>query len=79
VNNSARLAHIEELLGEVIEEVTLYRTPSGNLYMTKQEAITSIIAAACPHGDSPECKAHRATGKLCQDCEIGTFLRRVGD
>jgi predicted nucleic acid binding AN1-type Zn finger protein len=76
-SDSSRLTRIEELLGEVIEEVTLYKTPSGNLYETKQEAISSIIAAACPHGDSPECKAHRASGKLCHDCQIGTFLRNV--
>jgi len=79
VNDSTRLARIEELLAEFIEEVTLHRAPNGNLYDSKQEAITSIIAAACPHGDSPECRAYRASGKLCHDCQIGTFLRRVGD
>ena len=76
-SDSTRLTRIEELLGEVFEEVTLYKTPSGNLYETKWEAIASIIAAACPHGDSSECKAHRASGKLCHDCQIGTFLRNV--
>ena len=79
MSNSGRLARIEGLLGEVIEEVTLYKTPSGNLYKTKQEAISFIIAAACPHGDSPECKARRASGKLCSDCQIGTLLQRVAD
>ena len=70
-----KIATIEELLGETITEVTLYRTPSGSLFKTKEEAITSLIAMACPHGDSKECKEYRARGLRCQDCEIGNFLR----
>jgi hypothetical protein len=37
--------------------------------------ITSLIAMACPHGDSKECKEYRTQGLRCQDCEIGNFLR----
>jgi hypothetical protein len=70
-----KLARIEELLQEAIEEVTLYRAPNGKLYDTIEEAVTSIIAAACPHGDTEECKAYRAGGRRCQDCRIGIFLR----
>ena len=70
-----KIATIEELLGDTITEVTLYRTPSGSLFTTKEEAITSLIATACPHGDTHECREYRAQGLRCQDCKIGTFLR----
>jgi len=70
-----KIATIEELLGDTITEVTLYRTPSGSLFKTKEEAITSLIAMACPHGDSKECREYRAQGLRCQDCKIGSFLR----
>jgi hypothetical protein len=70
-----KLARIEDRLREVIEEVTLYRAPSGELYGTIEEAVTSIIAAACPRGHTPECQAYRASGGWCHDCRIGTFLR----
>ena len=70
-----RIATIEELLGDTITEVTLYRTPSGSLFDTKEEAVSSLIALACPHGDSKECIAYRAQGLRCQDCKIGNFLR----
>ena len=70
-----KLARIENCLQEAIEEVTLYKAPNGKLYDTIEEAVTSIIAAACPHGDTEECKAYRASGRCCQDCHIGTFLR----
>lgn len=50
------IARIEELLGDTITEVTLYKTPAGAVFKTKEEAITSIIAIACPHGDSKECR-----------------------
>ena len=70
-----KIATIEELLAETITEVTLYRTPSGALFDTKEEAITSLIALACPHGESQECRAYRAQGLRCQDCKIGNFLR----
>lgn len=33
-----KIATIEELLGDTITEVTLYRTPSGSLFKTKEEA-----------------------------------------
>jgi hypothetical protein len=72
---SEKIARIEELLGETITEVTLYRTPSGALFKTKEEAITSIIANACPDGDTKECREYRERGLRCQDCKIGTFLR----
>ena len=70
-----KIARIEELLGDTITEVTLYRTPSGALFKTKEEAITSIIANACPHGDTKECREYRKRGLSCRDCKIGTFLR----
>jgi hypothetical protein len=70
-----KIARIEELLGEIIIEVTLYRTPSGALFKTKEEAITSIIANACPDGDTKECREYRKRGLRCQDCKIGTFLK----
>ena len=70
-----KIATIEELLGDTITEVTLYRTPSGSLFKTKEEAITSLIAMACPHGDTQECREYRAQGLRCQDCKIGNFLR----
>jgi hypothetical protein len=70
-----KIAKIEELLGDTITEVTLYRTPSGALFNTKEEAITSIIAIACPHGDSKECREYLKQGLRCQDCKIGNFLR----
>jgi hypothetical protein len=66
-----KIATIEELLGDTITEVTFYRTPSGSFFKTKEEAITSLIAMACPHGDSKECREYRAQGLRCQDCEIG--------
>jgi hypothetical protein len=70
-----KLARIEHHLREFIEEVTLYRAPNGELYDTIEEAVTSIIAAACPWGRTPECKKYRASGGWCHDCAIGTFLR----
>jgi hypothetical protein len=72
---AGRIATIEELLRDTITEVTLYKTPSGSLCKTKEEAVTSLIAIACPHGDSKECREYRAQGLLCQDCKIGNFLR----
>jgi hypothetical protein len=72
---TTEIARIEELLGEAITEVTLYRTPSGALFKTKEEAITSIIAIACPHGESKECREYLKQGLRCQDCKIGNFLR----
>jgi hypothetical protein len=72
---AGEIATIEELLGDTITEITLYRTPSGSLFKTKEEAITSLIAMACPHGDSKECREYRAQGLRCQDCKIGNFLR----
>jgi hypothetical protein len=70
-----KIARIEELLGETITEVTLYRTPSGALFKTKEEAITSIIAVACPQGNTEECREYLKQGLRCQDCKIGNFLR----
>jgi hypothetical protein len=35
----------------------LYKAPNGKLYDTIEEAVTSIIAAACPHGDTEEWSA----------------------
>jgi hypothetical protein len=70
-----KIARIEELLEEAITEVTMYRTPSGALFPTKEEAVSSIIALACPHGDSEECRKYRKQGLRCQDCKIGNFLR----
>jgi hypothetical protein len=70
-----KIATIEELLGDTITEVTLYRTPSGSLFKTKEEAVSSLIAMACPHGDSQDCREYRAQGLRCQDCKIGNFLR----
>ena len=52
-----KLARIENRLQEAIEEVTLYKAPNGKLYDTIEEAVTSIIAAACPHGDTEEWSA----------------------
>lgn len=72
---SGKIAKIEELLQDTITEVTLYRTPSGSLFKTKEEAITSLVAMACPHGDSKACREYRAQGLRCQDCKIGNFLR----
>lgn len=72
---AGKIAKIEELLQDTITEVTLYRTPSGALFKTKEEAISSLIAKACPHGDTKECKEYRAQGLRCQDCTIGNFLR----
>ena len=70
-----KIVAIEELLGDAIAEVTLYKTPSGALFQTKEEAVSSIIATACPFGESNECKEHRKQGLRCQDCKIGDFLR----
>ncbi len=70
-----KIATIEELLVETIKEVTLYMTPAGGLYTTKEEAVTSIIAVSCPRGDSKECQQYRMQGLRCQDCQIGSFLR----
>ncbi len=70
-----KIARIEDRLREAIDVVTLYRAPNGKLYDTIEEAVTSIIAAACPHGDTPECKAYRSKGLCCRDCHIGPFLR----
>ena len=72
---AGKIAKIEELLQDTITEVTLYRTPSGALFRTKEEAISSLIAMACPHGDTKECREYRAQGLRCQDCKIGNFLR----
>ena len=72
---AVKIARIEELLGDTITEVTLYRTPSGSLFKTKEEAVSSLIAMACPHGDSQDCKEYRAQGLRCQDCKIEKFLR----
>ena len=72
---AGKIARIEELLGDTITEVTFYRTPSGALFKTKEEAITSIIAIACPHGDSKECREYLQQGLRCQDCKIGNFLK----
>ena len=72
---AGKIAKIEELLQDTITEVTLYRTPSGALFKTKEEAISSLIALACPHGDTKECREYRAQGLRCQDCKIGNFLR----
>jgi hypothetical protein len=71
-----KIARIEELLEDVITEVTMYRTPSGALFTTKEEAIRSIIALACPHGDSEECREYRKKGLRCRDCNVGSFLRK---
>ena len=70
---AVKIAKIEELLQDTIAEVTLYRTPSGALFKTKEEAISSLIAMACPHGDTKECREYRAQGLRCQDCKIGNF------
>jgi hypothetical protein len=70
-----KIARIEELLAETITEVTLYRTPSGALFETKEEAITSIIALACPHYESKECREYLKRGLRCPDCNIENFLR----
>ena len=75
MDEAEKIATIEELLGDTITEVTLFRTPSGSLFKTKEEAITSLIAMACPHGDTQECREYRAQGLRCQDCKIGNFLR----
>ena len=75
MDDGRKIAKIEELLQDTITEVTLYRTPSGALFKTKEEAISSLIAMACPHGDTKECKEYRAQGLRCQDCKIGNFLR----
>ena len=72
---AGKIAKIEELLQDMITEVTLYSTPSGSLFKTKVEAISSLIAMACPHGDTKECREYRAQGLRCQDCKIGNFLR----
>jgi hypothetical protein len=71
---AGKIARIEERLGGTITEVTFYRTPSGALFKTKEEAITSIIAIACPHGDSKECKEYLKQGLRRQDCKIGNFF-----
>ena len=70
---AGKIAKIEELLQDMITEVTLYRTPSGSLSKTKEEAISSLIAMACPHGDTKECREYRAQGLRCQDCKSGNF------
>lgn len=72
---SEKIARIEDLLGDMITEVTLYRTPAGALFKTKEEAVTSIIAIACPHGDTKECREYLKQGLRCQNCKIGNFLR----
>ena len=72
---AGKIAKIEELLQDTITEVTLYRTPSGSLFNTREEAISSLIAMACPHGDTKECRDYRAQGLRCQDCRLGNFLR----
>jgi hypothetical protein len=72
---TGKIANIEDLLRDTITEVTLYRTPSGSVFKTKEEAVASIIATACPYGDSKECREYRAQGLRCQDCKIGDFLR----
>jgi hypothetical protein len=72
---TGKIANIEDLLRDIITEVTLYRTPSGSIFKTKEEAVASIIAIACPYGDSKECRDYRARGLRCQDCKIGDFLK----
>ena len=72
---SEKIARIEDLLGDMITEVTPYRTPAGALFKTKEEAVTSIIAIACPHGDTKECREYLKQGLRCQNCKIGNFLR----
>ena len=74
---AVKIATIEELLGDTITEVTLYRTPSGSLFKTKEEAVSSLIAMACPHGDSQDCREYTAQGLRCQDCKIGNFLKAI--
>ena len=71
---SEKITRIEELLGETITEVTLYKTPAGALFKTKEEAITSIIAVACPHGDTEECREYLKQWLRCQGCSIANFL-----
>jgi hypothetical protein len=72
-----KIARIEDLLRETISEVRMYTTPSGGIYKSKEEAVTSIIAISCPWGDSDECKWYRIQGLRCQDCHIGRFLRNL--
>jgi hypothetical protein len=72
---TGKIANIEDLLQDTITEVTLYRTPSGFIFKTREEAVASIIAIACPYGDSKECRDYRVQGLRCQDCKIGDFLR----
>jgi hypothetical protein len=72
---SEKISRIEDLLGEMITTVTLYRTPAGALFKSREEAVTSIIAIACPHGDTKECREYLKQGLRCQDCKIGNFLR----
>jgi len=45
-SDCTQLTRIEALLGEVIEEVTLYKTPSGNLYELSPRAPQRLILAA---------------------------------
>jgi hypothetical protein len=68
-----KIARIEELLGDTITKLTFYRTPSGALFKIKEEAVTSIIATACPDGDSKECREYRARGLRCQNVRLGNF------
>jgi hypothetical protein len=70
-----KITVVEDLLGEMIQEVVFYKTPAGYVYKTKDEAVTSIIAVSCPYGNTDECKQHRSQGFRCQDCNIGDFLR----
>ena len=74
---TGKIANIEDLLRDTITEVTLYSTPSGSVFKTKEEAVASIIAIACPYGDSKECREYRAQGLRCQDCKIGDFFVAV--
>jgi hypothetical protein len=68
-----KIARIEELLGDTITEVTLYRTPSGALFKTKEEAITSIIAIACPHADSKSVGNISNKGCVARTVRSGIF------
>ena len=70
---AGKIAKIEELLRDTITEVTLYRTPSGSLFKTKEEAISSLIAMACPHGDTKECRDHRHRGCAARTVRLGIF------
>ena len=73
--SGTKIARIEELLADTITEVILYRTPSGALFESKEEAIASIIVIACPHYASKECREYLKQGLCCPDCNIADYLR----